>query len=114
MRKIRETDKKITLQKAVHMVAWTHNTNTNILGYDPMSLVTGKSVTFPGISTGNIATESMFDSEAVKKVMERHHEVMKEFREIEYLRTSQFTAFRAVSAFWGNLQRFQRLQGGLD
>ena len=62
----------------------THNTNTNILGYDPMSLVTGKAVTFPGISTGNIATESMFDSEAVKKVMERHHEVMKEFREVEY------------------------------
>ena len=84
VRKVRETDKKITLQKAVDMAAWTHNTNTNILGYDPMSLVTEKSVTFPGISTGNIATESMFDSEAVKRVMERHHEVMKEFREIEY------------------------------
>ena len=84
VRKVRETDKKITLQKAVDMAAWTHNTNTNILGYDPMSLVTGKSVTIPGISTGNIAMESMFDSEAVKRVMERHHEVMKEFREIEY------------------------------
>ena len=67
MRKIRESDKKIPLQKAVDMAAWTHNTNTNVLGYDPMSLVTGKSVIFPGISSGNIATESMFYSEAVKK-----------------------------------------------
>ena len=66
------------------MVSWTHNTNTNVLGYDPLSLVTGKAVTFPGISLGNIATESMFDSEAVKKIMERHHEILKEFREIEY------------------------------
>ena len=28
--------------------------------------------------------ESMFDSEAIKTIMERHHEIMKEFREIEY------------------------------
>ena len=65
VRKIRESYKGISLQKAVDMAAWTHNTNTNVLGYDPMSLVTGKSVFFPGISNGNIATESMFDSEAI-------------------------------------------------
>ena len=69
---------------AVQMAAWTHNTNTNVLGYDPMSLVTGKSVKIPGISGGNIATESMYDSEAIKKIMERHHEVTKSFREVEY------------------------------
>ena len=84
VRKIRESDKKISLQKAVDMAAWTHNTNTNVLGYDPMSLVTGKSVFFPGISDGNVATESMYVSEAVKRIMERHHEVKKTFREIEY------------------------------
>ena len=84
VRKIMETDKKIGLAKAVAMAAWTHNTNTNVLGYDPMSLVTGKSVVFPGISVGNIATESMYDSEAVQKIMERHHEITKAFREVEY------------------------------
>ena len=84
VKKIRETDKKITLKKAIEMAAWTHNTNTSVLGYDPMSLVTGKSVTFPGISSGNVATESLFDSDAVKKIMERHHEITKAFREVEY------------------------------
>jgi transposase InsO family protein len=84
VKKIMEVDRKLTLKKAVEMAAWTHNTNTNILGYDPLSLVTGKSVFFPGILTGNVATESMFDSEAIKKIMERHHEITKKFREVEY------------------------------
>jgi hypothetical protein len=83
VKKIRDVDRKITLKKAVEMAAWTHNTNTNILGYDPLSLVTGKSVHFPGISTGNVATESMFDSEAITMIMERYHEITKKFREIQ-------------------------------
>ena len=82
--KMLEADKKIDLKMAVNMAAWTHNTNVNILGYEPMRLVTGKSVIFPGISTGNLATESLFDSEAVSKIMERHHEITKKFREEEY------------------------------
>ena len=49
-----------------------------------MRLVTGKSVIFPGISVGNLATESLFDSEAVAKIMERHHDITKRFREEEY------------------------------
>ena len=56
----------------------------NRLGYDPLSLVTGKSVIFPGITTGNIVSESMYNSEAVKRIMERHHRVTKEFREVEF------------------------------
>jgi hypothetical protein len=66
---------KITLQKAVEMAAWTHNTNTNALGFDPMSLVTGKSVFIPGISNGNEGTDSAFDSENVRKIMECHFEM---------------------------------------
>jgi hypothetical protein len=42
IKKIMEVDKKVDLKKAVEMAAWDHNINTNILGYDPMSLVTGK------------------------------------------------------------------------
>ena len=49
-----------------------------------MTLVTGKSVVMPGITTGNIATKSMFDSEAAKEIMERHHDTTKTFREAEY------------------------------
>ena len=49
-----------------------------------MRLVTGKSVNLPGISIGNEATESLFDSEAVQKIMERHKEFIQKFREVEY------------------------------
>jgi hypothetical protein len=84
VRKIMETAKKIMLQKAVEMAAWTHNTNMSVLGYDPMSLVTGKSVIIPGISNGNEGTDSAFDSENIKLIMECHKEVTKAFREVEY------------------------------
>ena len=49
-----------------------------------MSLITGKSVTYPGVSSGNIATDSLFDSEGIKRIMERHHDVTKVFRETEH------------------------------
>ena len=84
VRKVMETDKKLGLQKAVNLAAWTHNTNINILRYKPMRLITGKSVNIPGITVGNDATEALFDSEAVQKIMERHHEFIKKFREVEY------------------------------
>ena len=35
--KILEEDKKISLQRAVDMAAWTHNTNINRLGFDPLT-----------------------------------------------------------------------------
>ena len=66
VRKIMETYKKISLEQAVEMSSWTHNMNVNCLGFDPMSLVTGKSVVYPGVSSADIASESMFDLEAIK------------------------------------------------
>ena len=47
VRKVMETDKSVSLQEAVNMASWTHNTNVNVLGYDPLRLVTGKSVVLP-------------------------------------------------------------------
>ena len=44
VRKIMDEDKKISLGEAVEMVSWTHNTNLNVLGFQPLQLVTGKSV----------------------------------------------------------------------
>ena len=55
-----------------------------VSGCNPLMLVTGKSVVHPGISTGNVATESMYEDEAVRKAMERHFEISKEFREIVF------------------------------
>ena len=53
------------LQEAVDGAAWTHNTNVNVYGFVPLQLVTGKAVSYPGITMGNIATESDFDSTTV-------------------------------------------------
>ena len=49
---------------------YLHNTSINKLGYSPLQLMTGKAVTLPGLTTGNEATESMTDSEAVQRTME--------------------------------------------
>ena len=81
-----EEDKEIVLKEAVTMSAWTRNTNVNILGYSPLQLMTGKSITFPGLTTGDTATESLYDDETVRKIMERHYELMRRFREVEFSR----------------------------
>ena len=84
VKKAQETDKNLSLQKAVDLASWTHNTNVNLHGYEPMRLVTGKSVNVPGVTTGNEATDSLYDSEIVQKIMERHQEFIQKFREKEY------------------------------
>ena len=58
----------------------------NTLGYTPLHLATGKNVTFPRASTGNVVTEYFSDDEGVRKIMERYYEVMKNFRETEFSR----------------------------
>ena len=86
-----EEDKKITLKEAVLMALWTHNTNVNISGYCPLQLMTGKGITFPGLTTGDMATESLYGDEAVRRIMERHYEVMKKFRKTEFSRNMQYS-----------------------
>ena len=49
-----------------------HNTYTMVGDYNPLMLMMGKSVVPPGISTGNVATESMYEDEAVRKAIEKH------------------------------------------
>ena len=67
----------------VKAAAWTHNTSVNKLGYTPLQLVTEKAVSLPGLTTGNIATESMTDSEAVQRTLELLTKTTQEFRESE-------------------------------
>ena len=61
-------EKKVSLSDSlVKVAAWTHNMSVNKLGYCPLQLVTGKAIILPGLTTGNKATESMSDAEAVQK-----------------------------------------------
>ncbi len=68
------------------MASWTHNTNVNVLGFQPLSLqlVTGKSVMIPGLTIGNMATNSFYDDEMIRNIMECHYMMMREFRELEF------------------------------
>ena len=86
IKKIMQQDKELTLQEAVHMAEWTHNTNVNVLGFTPLQLVTGKSVVMPGLVNGDVATDSLYDDEQVRKISEGHYEMMKDFREQEFTR----------------------------
>ena len=49
----------MSLEQAVSKGSWMHNTNIMVSDYNRMTLMTGKSVVHPGISTGNVATESI-------------------------------------------------------
>ena len=55
-----------------------------VLRFTPLQLVIGKSIVLPGLNNGNVVTDSEYDDEAVRKIMERHYEMMKEFRELEF------------------------------
>ena len=77
-------EKKVPLSDSlIKAAAWTHNTSVNKLGYSPLQLVIGKAVTIPGLTTGNTATESMTDSEAVQRTMENLTQVISKFREAD-------------------------------
>ena len=64
----------------VKAAAWTQNTSVNKLGYSPLQLVIGKSVTIPGLTSSNVATESMTESEAVQRTLENIMKISSKLR----------------------------------
>ena len=78
-----EENKTPLTDSQVKAASWTHNTSINKLGYSPLQLMTGKAVTLPGLTMGNVATESMTNSEAVQRTMENLAKVTFEFREAD-------------------------------
>ena len=76
-----EEHKVALTDSLVKDAAWTHITSINKLGYSPLQLVTGQAVMVPGLMTGNVATKSMLDSQAVRRIMENLMKITSEFRE---------------------------------
>ena len=72
-----DEDKKISLEEAVEMASWTHNTNVNVLEFQPLQLVTGKSIMIPGLTMGDLATDSMYDDQMIRNIMECHYMMIK-------------------------------------
>ena len=56
IKKMMEEKRTALTDLLVKAAAWTYNTSINKFGYSPLQLVTGKSVTLPGLTTGNTAT----------------------------------------------------------
>merc|ERR1712180_586619 len=83
IKKLMEERKMVLNDTLVKTAAWTHNTNVNKAGFSPLTLVTGKAVSIPGLTMGNEGSESLTDVEAVNRIMETIHKVTKEFREAE-------------------------------
>ena len=79
MKKLKEENKVALSDSLVKAAAWTHNRSINKQGYSPLQLVTGQAVIVPGLTTGNVATESMMDSEAVKRTMENLMKITSKF-----------------------------------
>ena len=83
-------EKKVPLSDSlIKAAAWTHNTSVNKLGFSPLQLVTGKVATIPGLTTGNMVTESMTDAEAVQRTMEKLTSIISEFRQVNMKRKLQ-------------------------
>ena len=70
----------------VKVASWCHNTSVNKLGFSPLQLVTGKAVTLPDLTKGNVATDSINDGEAVQKTIERIQKMVSMFREADMRR----------------------------
>ena len=81
IKKLMEEEKVALSNSLAKAATRTHNTSVNKLGYSPLQLVTGKAVTIPGLTCGNVATESMTDSEAVRRTLENLMKITSEFRE---------------------------------
>ena len=79
-----EEDRKISLTTAVAMAGWTHNTNMNHSGFSPLQLVTGKSITIPGLTFSTPPTLSHYDADIVKNIITNHITMMKDYTSAEF------------------------------
>lgn len=101
-------EKKTTLSDSlIKAAAWTHNTSINKLSYSPFQLVTSKSVTLPGLTTGNVSTESMTNYEAVQQTLETLNKTVSEFCEADMRRK-----LKECQGMW--TQAYQHLGGCVE
>ena len=81
--KLMEDDKKMSLQEACDIAAWTHNTNKSRKGFLPLQIATGKAVTFPGIER-KIENEKIEEDKALNQGMKKLFDMGELFRRKEF------------------------------
>ena len=84
VKKIMEEDNKIDLSTVVAITGWTHNSNINHSGFIPLQLVTGKSVTLPGITFSTPTTLGGFDADNVKNIIMGHYTLIRDFTDAKF------------------------------
>ena len=94
-----DEDKKIGHGEAVDMASWTHNTNVNVLGFQPLQLVTGKSIMIPGLTMGDISTDYLYDDEMIRNIMEHYYMMMREFRELEFSKKLRRASMKRMKGY---------------
>ena len=83
IRKLMEEKRTPLTDSLVKAASWTHNSSVNKLGYSPLKLVAGKVVTLPGLTMGNVSTESMTNCEALQHTLETLTRTVSEFCEAD-------------------------------
>ena len=105
VKKALENDKSLTLQEAVNIAAWSHNTNTNKLGYSPMQLQLGKAIVIPGFTDGTLVTESDFDSSLVEKLIRNKKNAIKNYNVENFSRKISEAVATRVPRYTGRIYR---------
>ena len=78
------------------MVGWMHNTNINHLGFSPLQLVTGKSVTLPGVTFETPAFLSLFGAGIVSNINQNHCLIMKDYTFAEFQKKLLEAAYNEI------------------
>ena len=68
-----DEDKNIGLGEAVDVASWPQNKNVNVLGFQPLQLVTVKSVMIQ-LTMGEMAMDSVYDDEMITNIMRHYYE----------------------------------------
>ena len=77
--------------------SYTLNSSINNQKYFPLQLATGRAVMIHGLTMGNVATESMTEAEAVKKIKENLTWTIVEFRELDMKKLKECQRLKVMS-----------------
>ena len=61
--------------------------------------MTGQNVVYPGISDGNLATDTVSENEAIRKIIEKHPQITEEFRKAEFRKKLKFANKTRLKSF---------------
>ena len=84
VKKLLEDDKSLNLEDALQHALWARNMEIGRLGRSPYQIVLGKSPALPGLTDGNVVTDSIItESDAVRLHFDRQEKVRVLYRQAD-------------------------------